>query len=98
MTEQSLDSSSLARKQLARDREHFERKASYRQYRESDRWKAMREAAVRAAGFCCMVCASADRLEVHHRFYRGPNNERPGDLTVLCHDCHALFHKFRRIT
>ncbi len=86
---------SLAKAQLAKDREFFERKADYRQYLETATWKARRAVALKAAKHRCEVCNSPDRLEVHHRTYRRLGEERDADLIVLCHGCHELFHRHR---
>ncbi len=37
---------------------------------------------------CSERCPETRGLEVHHRHYRTLGGEAPGDLTVLCHDCH----------
>lgn len=36
-------------------------------------------------------------LQAHHRTYENRGQEQPGDLTVLCRDCHSTFHKNGRL-
>jgi 5-methylcytosine-specific restriction endonuclease McrA len=67
---------------------------NYEKYITSSKWKrsSARKAELKSAGYRCRGCyAPADRgcaLELHHRTYERLGNERPGDLTALCHDCH----------
>lgn len=70
--------------------------ARYRAYLESDAWKRKRRYVLYYAGHRCRVCNGGRRLEVHHRTYKRLGCERPDDLTVLCQDCHRLFHESRR--
>lgn len=64
----------------------------YREYLRTPEWKRRAEQAKRAAGFRCQTCASAGRLHVHHRTYARRGEEWNKDLTVLCAECHELFH------
>lgn len=64
----------------------------YHEYLRSDRWRAVREGALERAGHRCQVCNGGDRLQVHHRTYVNLGAERPEDITVLCDDCHELYH------
>ena len=66
--------------------------AAYQAYLRSPGWRAKREWALERADNRCQVCNGNDRLEVHHRTYENLGAERPGDLTVLCHECHGLYH------
>lgn len=74
-----------------------ERRAAYDAYMQSDEWRARREVAIRKAGERCQVCNRANRLEVHHRTYVRFGAEMEDDLTVLCHDCHDLYERSRRM-
>lgn len=65
----------------------------YREYLASSEWRARADAAKRRAGFRCQVCNGRGPLDAHHRTYQRVGHEDPGDLTVLCHDCHELFHE-----
>jgi len=69
-----------------------ERQKEYAEYLESDDWKEKQKKALKRAGYCCQVCNSEMQLNVHHRTYERVREEQDGDLTVLCHECHALFH------
>ena len=64
----------------------------YPEYLASPEWRAKVRVKREEAGHRCVVCDSSRRLEVHHRTYRRRGNELRGDLTVLCHECHSLFH------
>lgn len=64
----------------------------YEEYLKSERWKKTRAAALSRAGDACQVCAGTMRLEVHHRTYVRLGHELPMDLTVLCRNCHKLYH------
>jgi replicative DNA helicase len=70
----------------------------YDEYLKSDRWKVIRQQALERAGFRCQVCNSPDGPEAHHRTYERLGAELPEDLTVLCNDCHALFHESKSTT
>lgn len=45
----------------------------------------------------CQVCNQKDGLQVHHRTYENLGHEPLNDFTVLCKDCHSLFHANRRL-
>lgn len=73
-------------------------KAEYATYLRTRHWQRMREVALRRAEHRCQVCNASKNLHVHHRTYeRCPGNERATDLTVLCSDCHALYHDKPRV-
>ncbi len=65
---------------------------SYDAYLASPEWQRTRRWALALASGRCQLCDAADRLEVHHRHYRRVGSEAPGDVIVLCADCHARFH------
>lgn len=65
----------------------------YSDYLQTPEWAAKRKKALRFAGFRCQLCNSNENLNVHHRTYKRRGYERLSDLTVLCEDCHATFHK-----
>lgn len=69
-----------------------ERAREYEQYLKSQEWAAMRRWALERAENRCQVCNSEKRLDVHHRTYERLGHEWPSDLTVLCRDCHELYH------
>ena len=66
---------------------------TYKQYLQSDKWKAKRKIALERAFNRCQLCDSSWRLEVHHRTYVRFQNELPEDLTVLCKPCHELVER-----
>ena len=65
----------------------------YEEYLQSPEWQNKREWALKWAGDACQVCNSIYNLHVHHRTYDNLGAELPGDLTVLCKNCHTLFHQ-----
>ena len=70
---------------------------TYAEYIKSDGWKIRRLRALALAENRCQVCNSPNHPEVHHRTYERLGHERDADLTVLCHDCHKLFHNDGRM-
>jgi len=69
----------------------------YHEYIQTAEWRQKAELKKKSVNHCCQVCNSSDNLHVHHRTYENMGNERDNDLTVLCKDCHQLFHKHRTI-
>lgn len=69
-----------------------EQPATYADYLRSEHWRDVRARACAAADYRCQLCYSRDHLEVHHRTYERLGHELPGDVTVLCSDCHGKFH------
>lgn len=65
---------------------------TYRTYLRSEGWQRTRERKFEQAGRECVVCASASKLQIHHRTYARLGRERLEDLVVLCDDCHATYH------
>lgn len=64
----------------------------YNAYLRSTKWRTKRKAALRRAEHRCQLCYGTQRLQAHHRTYDRIGNEKASDLTVLCEDCHAVFH------
>ena len=64
----------------------------YREYLKTEHWQAMRAVALEMAGGRCQLCNADKRLQTHHRTYDRRGFEDPGDLIVLCGNCHAKFH------
>ena len=65
---------------------------NYKAYIRSKEWKKKAEAAKVRAGNRCQLCnrpRSEVQLEAHHRTYERLGNELPGDITILCRDCHT---------
>lgn len=64
----------------------------YEHYLQTTEWKMRREQALRDAGNKCQLCYTPKFLEVHHKTYQRRGHELPGDLIVLCNDCHSKHH------
>lgn len=66
----------------------------YRDYLNTDYWKAVSDAVKARANYRCSVCNRPDNLAAHHRSYkhRGNELEHLEDLICLCTPCHTLFH------
>lgn len=45
----------------------------------------------------CALCESTTKTQVHHRTYARRGNEDLEDLTLLCRDCHRIFHENSRL-
>lgn len=71
--------------------------ASYREYLLSEAWMDKKLGALQWADERCQVCNNPHDLAVHHRTYERIMDEDPADLTVLCSDCHSLFHQYSRL-
>jgi hypothetical protein len=81
---------------------HFQRVAvlaamPYDEYLRTDHWRWMRRRALVAADERCQLCNAPNALEVHHRTYDRRGRENDADLTVLCGECHAVFHEHRKL-
>lgn len=69
------------------------RKMPFNEYRFTPEWQARRAATLSRAGRRCQTCGEQDvRLDVHHNTYENYGDERSQDLTVLCGECHGMFH------
>ncbi len=64
----------------------------YAEYLQSPHWQAVRNGALKRAGFRCMACNSAEQLEVHHRTYTNLGHEVDHDVIALCAVCHGKIH------
>ena len=72
-------------------------RSDYHEYINSDEWWEKATMAKWRAGERCQVCNGTYRLEAHHRTYERLGFEDKGDITVLCRDCHQVFHDNRRL-
>lgn len=71
---------------------------SYKQYLQSDHWKALRAKKLELAGRKCNRCGRTDHLEVHHlRYRRHWLDCDVNDLEVLCGNCHSNHHEQEKI-
>lgn len=72
---------------------------SYHNYIKSSQWKDTADLAKALVGNRCQVCnrhKDEVTLDAHHRTYKRLGNEAPNDITILCRDCHELYHKSRQ--
>ncbi len=72
------------------------RSMPYESYLLTPEWAETRTKALDRARHACQVCSSKYGLEVHHSYDR-LGSEQPRDLTVLCRDCHRVFHQYGRL-
>lgn len=76
-----------------RDRLTELRTMPYRDYLRTTEWRRTRAAALhRAAQACSLDVTHTAGLEVHHRTYERLGEELPGDVVVLCRECHRIHH------
>ena len=69
------------------------RSMPYAEYLKTPEWREKRAAKIALVGGRCQVCnADTQPLEAHHRTYERRGYELPSDITVLCADCHSLYH------
>ena len=68
----------------------------YDEYMKTEHWDKTRKAAYKRAGHRCQLCNGNGKMHCHHRTYENRGHEKPGDLIVLCEDCHAKFHDMTR--
>lgn len=69
--------------------------SSYQDYLQSDEWKRRAKMLKQKVGWRCADCnrmMSEHKLHVHHLTYERLGNEAPGDLRVLCFQCHQKTH------
>lgn len=64
----------------------------YRQYLQSDVWKAKRLQLYKLRGYKCERCDSIQQIDVHHKTYDNIFHEPMTDLELLCRVCHAKHH------
>jgi 5-methylcytosine-specific restriction endonuclease McrA len=66
----------------------------YKKFLNTIYWDIVRNYTLYKAGYACGLCHRQGKLQVHHRTYehRGSEIAHPGDLIVLCANCHAKFH------
>lgn len=70
----------------------------YRDWLDSDEWRAMADAAIARAAGACQLCKSTTNLEVHHNTYiRFGGRELDTDLVCLCDGCHTMTHLTRNL-
>lgn len=67
-------------------------KESYQKYLKSDHWKELRAEKHRKSTKRCAICASTEKIETHHLFYRNLYDVLTSDLRLLCDRCHETAH------
>lgn len=70
----------------------------YAQYLRTPHWQSQRQQALTRAKRRCQVCNSPRQLNAHHRTYERRGCERPEDITILCEQCHTLFHEHYQLS
>lgn len=68
----------------------------YHEYIQSAAWKEKAERIKHQRGYRCQLCGVSGYirpLHAHHNTYERLGNEFEIDLTVLCGECHEIFHK-----
>ena len=68
---------------------------AYTDYLKSSDWAAKRRAKLTRKGgkkLRCAICASTERLEVHHLNYKSLYDVKQEDLRLFCRRCHSLTH------
>lgn len=61
-------------------------------YIRSVQWRQLVAAVSAYQGFRCLHCGSYRFLQGHHVTYANLGNEQPGDIIVLCKNCHQKEH------
>lgn len=64
----------------------------YKEYLQSDAWKAKRKAVLIRDGLRCVLCGHEKNLHVHHVTYDRIYDEDLEDLITVCHVCHSGLH------
>jgi len=64
----------------------------YKEYLQTDHWKAMRNRQLKLANYKCQLCSNKENLNVHHNTYENRGEEKDEDLITLCKNCHGKFH------
>jgi hypothetical protein len=69
------------------------RSLPYDVYLQTRHWQSFRRLLLQWRGRVCEVCGATDReIHIHHLTYKTLGEEGPGDVRVLCADCHARLH------
>lgn len=69
----------------------------YKSFLQTKYWKTLKEYVLTHVDNACALCScqSEKNLELHHRTYQYRGNEFSNirkSITVLCHQCHQMFH------
>lgn len=94
---QRRDAEYLIERPAPGDRQRDLRIMPYGEYLRTPEWQEKKWIALENAAYRCQVCNTPRNLNVHHRTYKRRGHELERDLTVLCEDCHRLFHEHGRL-
>jgi cytochrome c553 len=75
----------------------FVPRVEYEKYLKSSRWRQMREYYHKLRGSKCEQCnkhINLDEMNLHHVTYERLLHEEPGDVAVLCRQCHTETHEY----
>lgn len=75
----------------------YYKKMPYRKYLNTYHWKQLRDLKLSEVDNRCQICYNSIQLNVHHRTYERLGHEKLSDLTVLCKECHEIFHKYGKL-
>jgi 5-methylcytosine-specific restriction endonuclease McrA len=89
---------SLGKARGGRVDERPELSPEYRAYLTSPAWAELRRLVLIRDGQRCIACGGTSDLEVHHLTYARMTREPLSDLITLCHPCHEVFDRERRVT
>jgi hypothetical protein len=73
--------------------------SAYQTYIKSERWQQIRAWAIEAARSRCQRCdvlMLPGAIQVHHLHYQTLGREMPGDIQVLCGNCHVAVTENQR--
>ena len=65
---------------------------TYREYLQSDHWKAFRKRYYQRYGYKCTICGSTENINLHHKTYNRLGKEWLMDVISLCEIHHHEFH------
>ena len=82
------------KEQAAKDRT---KKMPYDKYIVSTHWKKRRKLLLESMNYRCEICNVGHGLHAHHNNYKTRGDEQDCDITVLCAECHGMFHKKNKV-
>lgn len=63
----------------------------YRKYLKTDHWLKLRAKVLKRDNHTCQSCGSKNKLQIHHKKYRGYYKEKEKDLSIRCEFCHKYY-------
>lgn len=73
---------------------------NYHEYIKSQEWHEKSDEIKQQRGYRCQLCnvsGFASSLHAHHKTYERLGEEHPEDITILCTDCHRIFHENKKV-